>query len=371
MQMTCRNVWALGGEAEAGRWEDMAKKALTLDADDFLSTGYRVTAKLKNSESTPARGRQNTRPSDRYSDSPVKRRKTDTGTSAVDLSEEDTELTNTSDENERNDLDFNPSSDTPDDERMQNLDEDVPDLAAFDTFATTPALRFRGTSEVRRPSKARIPAGTSGASSSGGRTTTRNEADPMASILDSLKDMIVDNQRKTKMQMAELHARQERDREDSLRMHEESRRMHEENSRIMQQQQQSQNLLLELLTRMHPALGSASTVPPLMLGNVATGSSMSRSPMCGSSGGRLVPLQEPHSSAHLPNSSNAAPTPPQQRTSPSLAIVVALGDVAIRNAPPVQPQSLQRSGNVEDASPQLGGGSDQLQFSQQAAGFDT
>ena len=73
MQMTCRNVWALGREAEAGRWEDIAKKALTLDADDFLSTGYRVTAKLKNPESTPAHGRQNTHPSDRYSDSPAKR----------------------------------------------------------------------------------------------------------------------------------------------------------------------------------------------------------------------------------------------------------------------------------------------------------
>ena len=239
MQMTCRNVWALGEEAEAGRWEDIAKKALTLDADDFLSTGYRVTTKLKNPESTPVHGRQNTRPNDRYSDSPAKRQRTDTGTSTVDLSEEDTELTNTSDENERNDPDFNPSSDTPDDDQMQNLHEDVPDLAAFDTFATTPASRFRGTSEVRRPSEARILAGTPGASSSGRRTTTRNEADPMASILDSLKDMIADNQRKTEMQMAELHARQEHDSEDSLRMHEESREMHEENSRIMQQQQRS------------------------------------------------------------------------------------------------------------------------------------
>ena len=118
MQMTCRNVWALRGEAEAGRWEDIAQKALTLDADNFLSTGYRVTAKLKNPESTPTRGRQNIRPSDRYSDSPAKRRRTDTGTSVVDLSEEDTKLTNTSNENERNDPDFNPSSDTPDDERM-------------------------------------------------------------------------------------------------------------------------------------------------------------------------------------------------------------------------------------------------------------
>ena len=232
MQMTCRNVWALGGEAEAGRSEDITQKALTLDVDDFLSTGYRVTAKLKNPESTLARGRQNTHPNDWYSDSSAKRRRTDTGTSAVDLSEEDTELTNTSDENERNDLDFNPSSDTPDDERMQNLDEDVPDLAAFDTFAETPASQFRGTSGVRRPFEARIPAGTPGASSSRGPRTMRNEADPMASILDSLKDMIVDNQSKTEMQMAELHARQERDREDSLRMHEESRRMHEESCRM-------------------------------------------------------------------------------------------------------------------------------------------
>ena len=237
MQMSCRNVWALGGEAEARRWEDIAQKALTLDTDDFLSTGYRVTAKLKNPESTPARGRQNTCPSDWYSDSLAKRRRTDIGTSIVDVSEEDTELTNTSDENERNDPDFNPCSETPDDELMQNLEEDVLDLAAFDTFTTTPASRFRGTSELHRQSEARTPAGTPGASSSGGRRTTRNEADPMASILDSLKDMIADNQRKIEMQMAELHARQERDREDSLRMHEESRRMHEENSRIMQQQQ--------------------------------------------------------------------------------------------------------------------------------------
>ena len=128
--------------------------------------------------------------------------------------------------------------------------------------------------------------------------------------------------------------------------------MHEENSRIMQQQQQSQNLLLELLTRMHPTFGSAPTVPLPMLGNVATRSGMSGSPMCGSSGGRPVSLQEPQSSAHLSNSPAAAPT---QRTSSSPDIVVALGDVAIGDAPPVQPQSLQCSGNVEDASPQLGG----------------
>ena len=177
----------------------------------------------------------------------------------------------------------------------------------------------------------------------------------MASILDSLKDMIADNQHKTEMQMAELHARQERDREDNLRMHEESCRMHEENSCLMQQQQQLQDLLLEFLTRMHPALRSAPTMAPPMLGNVATGSGMSGSPMCGSSCGRPVPLQECHSSADHSNSPNAAPTPPQQRTSPSSDIVVALGDVAIVDAPPVQSQSLQRSGNVEDASPQLGG----------------
>ena len=235
MQMTCRNVSVLGREAEAGHWEDIAKKALTLDADDFLSTGYRVNAKLKNPVNTPAHGRANTRPTDRYFDSPAKRRRTDTGTSVVDLSEKDTELTNTSDENDRNDLDFNPSSDTPDNKGMQNLDEDLPDLATFDTNATTPGPWSRGTSEFRRPSEAQIHAGTLGASSSGGRRTTRNEPDPKGSILDSLKDMIADNQRKTKMQMAKLHARQERNREDSLRMHEESCRMHEENSCLMQQ----------------------------------------------------------------------------------------------------------------------------------------
>ena len=207
MQMTCRNVWALGGEAEAGRWEDIAKKALTLDADDFLSIGYRVSAKLKNLENTSARRRPNTRPSNWYSDSSAKRQRTDTGTSVVDLSEEDTELTNTSDKNNHNDPDFNPTSGTPNDEGMQNLDEDVPDLAAFETIATTPAPRFRGTFKLRRPSEARIPAGTPGASSFGRRRTTRNEADPMASILDSVKDMIADNKHKTEMQMAELHAR--------------------------------------------------------------------------------------------------------------------------------------------------------------------
>ena len=290
MQMTCRNVWVLGEEAEAGRWEDIAKKALTLDVDDFLSTGYRVSAKLKNPENTPVRGRANTCPSDWYSNSPAKRQRTNNGTSVVDLSEEDTELTNTSDENDRNDPDFNPISDTPYNEGMQNLDEDLPDLAAFDTNAITPGPWSRGTSEFHRPSKARIHAGTPGASSSGGRRTTRNEPDPMASILDSLKDMIANNQRKTEMQMAELHAQEERDRKDSLRMHEESRRMHEETSPLMQQQQQSQNLFLEFLTRMHLALGSAPTMAPPMLGNVATGSGMSGSPMCGSSGGRPVPL---------------------------------------------------------------------------------
>ena len=339
MQMTSRNVWALGGEADAGRWEDIVKKALTLDADDFLSTGYRVSAKLKNPENTPVRGRPNTCSSDRYSDSPAKRQRTDSGTNVVDLSEEDIELTNTFDDNDRNDPNFNPSSDTLDDEGMQNLEKDLLDLAAFDTNATTPTPRSGGTSELRRASEAQISTSTPGASSSRGRRTKRIEADPMASILDSLKDMIADNQCKTEMQMAELYTQQEHD-------HEESLRMHEENSRLMQQQQQNQSLLLEFLTRMHPVLGSAPTMAPPMLGNVAIGSAMSES-----SGGCSILLQERHSTADLPNSLNAAPTPPQQRTSPSPDIVVALGDVVIVDAPPIQPQSSQRSRNVEDASP--------------------
>ena len=72
--------------------------------------------------------------------------------------------------------------------------------------------------------------GTPGASSSMGQREKRKERDPMASVLESLTTMMADSQRKHEQQMAELSARQERDRMENMRLHDESRRIQMENS---------------------------------------------------------------------------------------------------------------------------------------------
>ena len=92
-----------------------------------------------------------------------------------------------------------------------------------DEFATPPHRPSVHVPDSRpstgTPSSSRIP----GASSSMGRRKKRKERDLMASVLESLTTMMAESQRKHDLQMAELSARQERERIENLRLHEESR----------------------------------------------------------------------------------------------------------------------------------------------------
>ena len=62
--MSLVDVFVVGGAGELDWWEDIARKALYLDRDDFLPTGYKVSAKFKTVASTPLRSRAGPRPSD-------------------------------------------------------------------------------------------------------------------------------------------------------------------------------------------------------------------------------------------------------------------------------------------------------------------
>ena len=62
--MSTVDVYAVGGAAESDPWEQISRKALYLDRDDFLLSKYKVNAKFKAPASTPPRPRGGPRPSD-------------------------------------------------------------------------------------------------------------------------------------------------------------------------------------------------------------------------------------------------------------------------------------------------------------------
>ena len=62
--MSSVDLYALGGAGESDPWEQISKKALSLDRDDFLPTRYKVSAKFKAMANTPSRTRGRLRPSD-------------------------------------------------------------------------------------------------------------------------------------------------------------------------------------------------------------------------------------------------------------------------------------------------------------------
>ena len=81
--------------------------------------------------------------------------------------------------------------------------------------------------------------------------------------------------------MAELSARQDRERMENFRLHEESRRIQMENSQMMKQTQQATNILLAAFMKMNSdllqALPATSPSPPLMIESVASRSLLSGS----------------------------------------------------------------------------------------------
>ena len=213
------------------------------------------------------------------------------------------------------------------------------------------------------PSSSRTP----GASSSMGWREKRKERDPMASVLESLTMMMADSQRKHEQQMAELSARQDRERMENLRLHEESRRIQMENSQMMQQTQQTTNMLLTAFMKMNPdllhALPTASPSPPLMIASGASGSVL---------GGSSTREAEP---ASLPEEEESHPILPPlvrrrvEEDSPrSPAMQSSPAEVTRPEGASVVPES---PGNLEIDALEIGGGSDELGFEDTAIGSDT
>ena len=187
LQMSLVDVFAVGGAAESDRWEQIARNALYVDREDFLPSGYKVSAKFKALASTPLRPKGGPRPSDQSQPSPAKKRRTSVPEHVVNLADE---------VNDDEDLDFH-FSEEEDDEEEEVGHDDVPvntDLA--DEYGSPPHRPSINVPDSRPSSGMPSSSGTPGASSSMGRREKRKERDSMASVLESLTTMMADSQRK-------------------------------------------------------------------------------------------------------------------------------------------------------------------------------
>ena len=209
----------VGGVGESDWWEEISRKALSLDRDDFLPTRYKVSAKFKAPASTPPRTRGGPRPSDRSQPSPTKKWKTSLPQQVVNLRDNDDD----------NDSNYCLNEEDEDDEEEEGRDDVPVNMDLADEFATPPHRPSVNVPDSRlstgTPSSSRTP----GVSSSMGRREKRKERDPMASVLESLTTMMAESKLKNDLQMAELSAQQEQERMKNLRLHEESRQIQMEN----------------------------------------------------------------------------------------------------------------------------------------------
>ena len=216
--MSSVDVYAVEGAGKSDRWEQISRKALSLDRYDFLPTGYKVSAKVKAPASTPPRTRGGPHPSDQSQPSPAKKQKMSLPQEAVNLGD-----------NDDDDDDYRFSEEDEDDEEEKVRDDVLLNMDPADEFAMPPHRPSINVPDSRpsigTPSSSRTP----GASSSMRRREKRKETDPMASVLESLTTMMAESQWKHDLQMAELSARQERERMENLRLHEESRQIQMEN----------------------------------------------------------------------------------------------------------------------------------------------
>ena len=238
-------MFAIRGAAESDRWEQIVRNALYLDREDFLPSGYKVSAKFKAPASTPPRPRGGPYPSDQSQPSMAKKRRTSVPQHVVNLADKE-------DDDEDSDFHFSEEEDDEDEEAGR---DDVPmytDLA--DKYGSPPHRPSINVPDSRPSSGTPSSSGTPRASSSMGRREKRKERDPMASVLESLTTMMAESQRKHEQQMAEFSARQDRERMQNLRMHEESHRIQMENLQMMQQTQQATNVLLAAFMKMNPDL---------------------------------------------------------------------------------------------------------------------
>ena len=285
-------MFAVGGAAESDQWEQIARNALYLHREDFLPSGYKVSAKFKAPASTPPRPRGGPRPSDRSQPSPAKKRRTSVPQHVVNLADEE-------DDNE--DLDFHFSEEEDDKDEEAGRDDVPVNTDPADEYGLPPHRPSIKVPDSRPSSGTPSSSGTPGASSSMGRRKKRKERDPMASVLESLTTMMADSQRKHEQQMAERSARQDRERMENLRLHEESHRIQMENLLMMQQTQQTTNMSLAAFMKMNPdllqALPAASPSPPLMIASGASGSVLGGS---STREAELAPLPEEEESHPIP-----------------------------------------------------------------------
>ena len=203
LQMSCVNVFAVGGAGESDRWEDISEKALSLDRDDFLTTGYKVSAKFKNVVRTPSSSRPTTRPTYQSPSTPAKNQRRAGVKDVVSLSEDDDE------EDE-------PEEDLHDDDDVNETLEPV------EPIASAPTRRQGGDVPVSSPSSMISPPDSHPRpSSSASRKGKRKERDSLVSVVESLAAIFKSSQQRHDEQLVEIQTRQDRDRVESMRLHEE------------------------------------------------------------------------------------------------------------------------------------------------------
>ena len=188
LQMSLVDVYAIGGAEESDRWEQISRKALYLDREDFLPSKYKVSAKFKAPASTPPQPRGGPHPNDRFQPSPVKKRKTSLPQQVVNLVDED----NDNDD----DSDFHVSEEDEDEEEEAGRDDVPVNTDPADEYGLPP---HRPSIKVpdSRPSLGTLSSsGTPGALSSMGQREKWKERDPMAFVLELLTTMMVESQRK-------------------------------------------------------------------------------------------------------------------------------------------------------------------------------
>ena len=265
LQMSMVDVFSVGGAAESNRWEQSARNAFYLDREDFFPSGYKVSARFKAPASTPW-PRGGPRPSDRSQPSPAKKRRTSVPQHAVNLADE---------EDDGEDPDFHLSKEEDDVDEEAGRDDVPLNMDPADEYGSPPHRPFYkctglqaviGDAKFQRNSRGVILHGAEGEEEGKGP--------------DGFNPGLADDDdggQPTEARAADSGAeRQDRERMENLRLHEGSRRIQMENSQMMQQTQQTTNMLLTAFMKMNPnllqALPAASLSPPLIITSGASGS---------------------------------------------------------------------------------------------------